>query len=325
MTHHEVLFPRLEEWGHEGGPGFQTGVGEADSGHVTAVSRRSKAKRKFFARFDAKDEVESSMVLDFYYCRNGRGCSFNYEDPRDHTTNPSPQKIQEGIEIIDFDDQVLGVGDGVTTQFQLIKRYQDSGGFSYVRALTKIKEDTTRIGVAGVEKTAGTDFTVNLTTGMVTFATAPANLAQVTGGCWFYVPVRFGEEVDELVRARIDAPDVVGLTTLTLNEELSPTSALEDLYLGGSNPTPLSGVIALDYRYTHVRFSPSVATTKVLLPNLASAPTGGPLFVLSNPHASGIPLRLHDDSALVYTLPAGETHRMYVLYDAAGAKMWVAV
>jgi uncharacterized protein (TIGR02217 family) len=49
------------------------------------------------------------------------------------------------------------------------------------------------VAVAGVTKTAGTHFTIDTATGIVTFAggQAPANGATVTAGFEFDVPVRF--------------------------------------------------------------------------------------------------------------------------------------
>ena len=59
-------------------------------------------------------------------------------------------------------------GDGATTTFTLKKTYQ-SGAGSYTRDVTKPVTGSVRVAVAGVEKVEGTDFTVDVTTGVVTF------------------------------------------------------------------------------------------------------------------------------------------------------------
>ena len=52
-------------------------------------------------------------------------------------------------------------------------------------------DGTVVVAVAGVLQAAGTDFTCDATTGLVTFASAPAAGAQITAGFEFDVPVRF--------------------------------------------------------------------------------------------------------------------------------------
>lgn len=83
--------------------------------------------------------------------------------------------------------EVLGVGDGVTTAYQLVKHYP-VGGYETVRTITKPAPGTTRIRLDTPETGA---FTVDTTTGMVTMTSAPA--VDVTVRAWFqfHVPVRF--------------------------------------------------------------------------------------------------------------------------------------
>jgi uncharacterized protein (TIGR02217 family) len=89
-----------------------------------------------------------------------------------------------------FGDSVIGVGDGVTTVFQVKKRYS-AGGLNYDRKITRLIAGTVKSGVNGVEKAIGTDWTVNINTGLLTYAVAPPNGHQVTAGFHFYVPVDF--------------------------------------------------------------------------------------------------------------------------------------
>src|SRR5690606_23056092 len=85
-------------------------------------------------------------------------------------------------------DQGIGTGDGVRTQFQLTKRY--GAAFDpYLRTIAKPVLGSVRLAVAGVELTGG--WTVDVTTGVIGFAVAPASGAAVTAGFLFDVPVRF--------------------------------------------------------------------------------------------------------------------------------------
>lgn len=82
-----------------------------------------------------------------------------------------------------------GIGDGVTTQFQLVKRYQP-GGDSQDRIITKPVAGTVKVYVNGALQANG--WVVNTTTGIVTFTSgAPANGAVLRASFEFDVRVRF--------------------------------------------------------------------------------------------------------------------------------------
>ena len=132
-------------------------------------------------------------VYDFYDARNGPIRSFCLWD-RDYFYVAA---------------QLIGVGDGVTTAFQLCVTGGDSANTFTRPVLHPIPTGTAipaemQGGVAGyptatyihvydngVLKTEGTDFTVNATTGIVTWASAPANGHNITATFWYYTIVRF--------------------------------------------------------------------------------------------------------------------------------------
>jgi uncharacterized protein (TIGR02217 family) len=87
-------------------------------------------------------------------------------------------------------DQQIGVGDGSTRVFQLIKVYS-SGGQSYTRTISKPVAGTARVAINGVVQTAPTQFTVDIATGLVSFNLPPTAGLIITAGCEFDVPVRF--------------------------------------------------------------------------------------------------------------------------------------
>jgi uncharacterized protein (TIGR02217 family) len=118
-------------------------------------------------------------VLAFFEERRGRLHGFLWRDGIDHSSGgavPLPG------------DQAIGTGDGVKTGFQLLKRY--GAAFDpYFRPIRKPVEGSVRVAVAGVERTSG--WTVDVTTGVVSFSVAPAVGAAVSAGFLFDVPVRF--------------------------------------------------------------------------------------------------------------------------------------
>ncbi len=86
---------------------------------------------------------------------------------------------------------MIGTGDGVTASFQLVKTYADAGA-TVTRTIAKPVAGTVRVAVNGVEQVP-TRYTVDVTTGRVTFANAyiPLVGAIVQAGFEFDVPVRF--------------------------------------------------------------------------------------------------------------------------------------
>ena len=83
-------------------------------------------------------------------------------------------------------------GDGANATFQLAKTY-GSAFDPYLRTIAKPVAGTVRVAVDSTEQTEGTDFSVDATSGIVTFmpGAVPGNGAAVTAGFEFDVPVRF--------------------------------------------------------------------------------------------------------------------------------------
>ena len=125
-------------------------------------------------------------IAAFWEARQGRARGFRMKDRTDWKSckpNQTPAAT----------DQVIGTGDGTTTEFQLSKTYP-SGTQSYVREIAKPVAGTVLIALDGADQTSG--WSVDTTTGVVTFASAPGDGVQVTAGFEFDVPVRF--DTDDL-------------------------------------------------------------------------------------------------------------------------------
>jgi uncharacterized protein (TIGR02217 family) len=107
---------------------------------------------------------------------------------------------------------MIGTGDGETPAFQLVKRY-GAGDSAYARPITKPVAGTVLVAVDGVPQVAGTDFTLDTATGMVTFLAGhiPVEDAEVTAGFEFDVPVRFDTDrlaIDLAAFAAGEIPDI---------------------------------------------------------------------------------------------------------------------
>lgn len=190
MSFHEVRFPTAISRGAQGGPERRTDVVVLGSGHEERNARWADSRRTYNAGYGVKSLDDLHAVIAFFEERRGRLYGFRWRDHLDFKSRAPQQPLTAA-------DQVIGTGTGTQAAFQLIKTY-GSAFAPYAREIKKPVSGTVRVAVAGIEKTAGTQFTVDPATGIVTFLPGhiPTAGAVVTAGFEFDVPVRF--ETDRL-------------------------------------------------------------------------------------------------------------------------------
>ena len=184
---HEIRFPTDISRGARGGPTRRTDIVTLASGREQRNARWAHSRRRFDAGYGIKTITALQSVIAFFEERRGRLIGFRWRDRLDWSSASTPRAPLPG-------DQPLGLGAAGKTTFQLAKSYGDLTT-PYVRPIRKPVAGTVRVAVGGVEL-AASGFSVNASTGMVTFAVAPATGAAVTAGFEFDVPVRF--DTDEL-------------------------------------------------------------------------------------------------------------------------------
>lgn len=185
MSFHEIRFPTAISRGAQGGPERRTDVVVLGSGFEERNTRWADSRRSYNAGYGVTSLDALYEVIAFFEERRGRFHGFRW---RDHTDWKSGAPGGATTPL----DQAIGTGNGTALAFQLKKTY-GAAHAPYVREIKKPVAGTVKIAVAGATKTAGTHFTVDAATGIVTFAAgqAPANGALVTAGFEFDVPVRF--------------------------------------------------------------------------------------------------------------------------------------
>jgi uncharacterized protein (TIGR02217 family) len=181
MAFHEVRFPDDISRGARGGPERRTQVVELASGDEERNASWADSRRRYDAAYGIRRADDLAAVVAFFEARNGRMHGFRWKDWGDWKSS-LPSSPTTPI------DQALGSGDGTTRTFQLVKRYE-SGAQVWVRRIGKPVAGTVRVARAGVDATSG--WSADATTGVVTFAAAPAAGVLVTAGFEFDVPVRF--------------------------------------------------------------------------------------------------------------------------------------
>jgi uncharacterized protein (TIGR02217 family) len=187
MAFDEIELPLRVGFGSGGGPSFSTEIIVIDSGYERRNQNWGQARRVFDARTGVRSAADAATLLAFFHARAGRARGFRLKDWSDCTT------AADNISASAFTDQTIATGDGATTIFQLIKNYA-SGGVTHQRVIAKPVAGSVLIGVNGTQLFSG--FSVDTTTGLVTFATAPAAGRSITAGFQFDVPVRF--DTDQL-------------------------------------------------------------------------------------------------------------------------------
>jgi len=275
MAFHESANFPTQVNGSSGGPGHNTLYLEAKGGGLTRLARWDGARRRFQALPVGITPEQAADVLSFYLAREGGLHGFRFKDWSDYSTGT------DGWDAAAFGDEVIGTGDGTTTQFQLVKRYT-SGGETKVRTIKKPVSGTVKSGVATTAKVEGVDFTVDHTTGIITYAVAPTLGQQVTAGCEFDVPCVFGPGADQLLQITMDSFRARSVPSVELLEDFDPSVVDDEYHYGGAfeasfsipyQITPLMGRVA--------GLTPGAATD-VLLPAATLYEEGGPYMFLTN-------------------------------------------
>lgn len=205
---HEVRFPLRLALGVSGGPVRRTEIVNLSNGREQRNSRWRNARRSYDAGSGVKSVADLYEVLAFFEARGGQLYGFRFRDPVDF-------KSCGPLVAASATDQVIGAGDGVHTVFQLVKTYADAGG-GFERMIAKPVAGSVVVAIDGVVLAEG--WSVDLATGVVTFAAPPVAGAVVTAGYEFDVPVRFDINRIDVSLSGFDAGRI---PTIPLTEILS--------------------------------------------------------------------------------------------------------
>lgn len=172
MSFVEIQFPPDISYGSSGGPLYVTDIVITAGGHEQRNVQWEQARARYNVAHGVKTKAQLEQLIAFFRARKGRAYGFRFKDWTDY------QLV----------DQVIGVGDGVRTDFQLSKTYI-SGSAHDVRIIRKPVAATVNVKVNGVAVTSGVS--VSIGTGNIDFMVAPAAGAVIAASAEFDVPVRF--------------------------------------------------------------------------------------------------------------------------------------
>lgn len=200
MAFHEIRFPANLSFGSTGGPERRTEIVTLTNGYEERNTPWAHSRRHYDAGVGlrALDDVEK--LIAFFEARQGQLFGFRWKDWADYKSCPASREVR-------FEDQHIGDGDGVTTEFQISKAYV-SGGITYRRPILKPVLGTVKVGIQGETQAEAVDFAVDFTTGIVRFVDAPGVGARVSAGFEFDVPVRFDTDRIAVSVANFQAGDL---------------------------------------------------------------------------------------------------------------------
>jgi uncharacterized protein (TIGR02217 family) len=199
----DVLFPLAIGREASVEPGFSTAIVETASGAEQRNADWADARMRFDAGPGVRREAELGELIAFFRARRGAAKAFRFRDPYDDSSNGMSGAPGEA-------DQLIGIGNGVRTDFALVKDYEGQE-----RRITRPVAGSVRISVGGVERLGGWTLADK---GVVSFAVAPGVGAEVRAGFRFDVPVRFEEDRLQVSRATYLAGEVASVKLVEVRE-----------------------------------------------------------------------------------------------------------
>jgi len=172
MAFIEVRFPTDIAYGSTGGPEYSTDIVITQSGYEQRNANWAQARAKYNVVHGVKTQAQLDTLIAFFRARKGRADGFRFKDWNDYQAT----------------GQAIGTGNATTTVFQLVKLYS-SGTTSETRIISKPVSGTINVYLNSVLQTSG--YSVDTTTGLVTFTSAPGSGVAITADFQFDVPVRF--------------------------------------------------------------------------------------------------------------------------------------
>lgn len=177
MAFVEARFPADIAYGSSGGPEYSTDIIEMASGYEQRNVNWQQARARYNVAHGVKTQAQLDALIAFFRARKGRAHGFRFKDWTDYTATA----------------QVIGTGDGATTVFQLVKQYVN-GSMTETRTISKPVVGSETVYLDDAPQSSG--YTLDDTTGEVTFDTPPGVGVTITADFEFDVPVRF--ETDRL-------------------------------------------------------------------------------------------------------------------------------
>lgn len=332
MGFHMVRMPPEMSRGFVSTLDFGTSVVRLPHGGGDEVSRTQEMPSRYWQAVKgvfSRERIEE--FAGFVQARGGSFYGFRLWDPNDFSTNPTSR-----VGTPSMLDQLLGYGDGVTTEFDLIRRYPSSPGDSTTRnavddRMLPIHDEVDDRLAAKIGLAAGTTFSWLVSLDAVSspssawsidwrrrklvFAIAPAMDVAVACGGYYDWPARFSDDVDrhfDLIAESWTAKSCpsIGIECLPFDklvpENDDPGGATEVAWSAGS---PLIQKQVAKY-WT---LDPGTSGLTVTIQDPSYLNAGGPHLVLMNSGTDAVTLIDQVTGSTITTIGAAGTSTATVL------------
>lgn len=136
-----------------------------------------------------QDSLDLQTLAGFYELMLGQGNVFRFFDPTDYTTSPNLSSPTPSA---------IGIGDGVTTAFQLARVWAGMPHFVYAVNSTTV-QGAPKIYINNSLQSGGS-YSIG-TTGVVTFNSAPSFGSSITADFSFYFVCRFATDENDWINS----------------------------------------------------------------------------------------------------------------------------
>lgn len=324
--YHDILIPDVYSQGSELSVGYDTRITTLESGvEVRMAKYRPEGRRRYTVLKGIGSGADILGLYEFFLLRQGALNSFRFRDWMDFATNPTRETFSpEGIATppTAFDFPLIPFADRT---FQMVTIYQDAAR-TVIRPLLKVQFNTELIAVNGVPLTSG-QYTINYESGLVDIDVSVGTILSITGGCQFFVVVRFADNTDESFTVAMQATkNTQSLPGFSLLEDVAPDGVSQDYQYGGSHIYlgVSSFIRLLEVQGRLQSFTTTGPGAAAVLPPSINIPAGGPIFVIHNSSSSSDALDIFDATpSLVATVPIDATVEVYLIAAEGVIDQWV--
>lgn len=196
MSFLEMRFPESIAFNSSSIVEFNTTIVQTKNGSEQRNVNWLNNKMKFNVVNGIKTKAELNSLLSFFRNVKGRAYGFRFKDWSDYNA----------------ENQAIGVGDGETKEFQLIKTYTINGN-TYIRKILKPVISTVHVFIDNVESE---NFDIDFSSGLITFTTAPQINSQISATFEFDVPVRFDSDLLEISMDTLNTGNIKNITLVEI-------------------------------------------------------------------------------------------------------------
>ena len=183
-------------------PEFSTSIAVTSSGHERRNALWSDARMRYDVGPGVRSQDELRVLLEFYRARFGPARGFRLRDPYDYSS-------RGGVREPTAEDELLGVGDGIRADFQLLRNYGEQQ-----RPVTRPVPGSILVSLDG-EPAAGW---THVGKGFIRFDAPPPPGSMVRAGFLFDVPVRFAEDRLDISGATFAAGEAPSVPLIEIRE-----------------------------------------------------------------------------------------------------------